>query len=162
LSYRSAEFALLIELLKEGICDSRRYGCDASGIGGRSCRRSSISGDRRCLGHLCVRDGKANRARTEVDSRFLALDFAPEAAAARRAVLAGDVIVEPMETTGVRGEEIEVPSAMVHHWRGAVLIPGITVAGWSHSCRTARRPRSRRTCWPRPSSSAGPTGCGYH
>ncbi len=59
---------------------------------------------------------------------FLALDFAPEAAAARRAVLAGDVVVEPMEATGLRGEEIGVPSAMVHHWRGAILIPGITVA----------------------------------
>jgi hypothetical protein len=58
---------------------------------------------------------------------FLALDFAPGAADARRSVLAGDVVVEPMETTGVRGEPIDVPSAMVHHWRGAVFIRGMTV-----------------------------------
>jgi hypothetical protein len=59
---------------------------------------------------------------------FLAMDFAPGAASARRAVLAGDVVVEPMETTGPRGEPIDVPSAMVHHWRGTVLIPRMTVA----------------------------------
>ena len=65
----------------------------------------------------------------ELESRrgFLALDFAPDAAAARRAVLSGEVVVEPMETTGAGGKAIDVPSAMVHHWRGAVLIPGMTV-----------------------------------
>jgi hypothetical protein len=59
---------------------------------------------------------------------FLALDFASGATAARQALLAGETVVEPVETTGARGEPIEVPSAMVHHWRGAVLIPGMTVA----------------------------------
>src|SRR5262245_11502970 len=51
---------------------------------------------------------------------FLALDFDANAASARHSVLAGEVVVEPMETVGVRGEELDVPSAMVHHWRGAV------------------------------------------
>ena len=60
---------------------------------------------------------------------FLALDFSPGAAAARRALLSGEVVVEPMETTGAHGEPIDVPSAMVHHWRGAVLIPRMTVTG---------------------------------
>jgi hypothetical protein len=59
---------------------------------------------------------------------FLALDFAPDAAAARRAVLAGGVVVEPMETTAGGGGSIDVPSAMVHHWRGAILIPRTTVS----------------------------------
>jgi len=59
---------------------------------------------------------------------FLALDFAPNADAARQAVLAGDVVVDAMDTRGARGESIDVPSAMVHHWRGAVFIPGMTVA----------------------------------
>jgi hypothetical protein len=58
---------------------------------------------------------------------FLALDFGSGAAAARQAVLSGEVVVEPMETTGPRGGPIDVPSAMVHHWRGAVLIPRMTV-----------------------------------
>lgn len=71
---------------------------------------------------------EARIAREVKSSRgFLALDFGSGAAAARRAVLSGEVVVEPMETTGGRGEPIEVPSAMVHHWRGAVLIPRMTV-----------------------------------
>jgi hypothetical protein len=43
-------------------------------------------------------------------------------------VLAGDVVVDEMETHDARGQAIEVPGAMVHHWRGAVLIPRMTVA----------------------------------
>src|SRR5215468_11267203 len=71
---------------------------------------------------------EARIARELKSSRgFLALDFAAGASEARRALLAGDVVVEPMETTGLRGEPIEIPSAMVHHWRGAVLIPRLTV-----------------------------------
>jgi hypothetical protein len=58
---------------------------------------------------------------------FLAMDFAPEATAGRRALLAGEVVVEPMETKGADGTPIAVPSAMVHHWRGAVLIPRMTL-----------------------------------
>jgi hypothetical protein len=59
---------------------------------------------------------------------FLALDFAPESAAARRAVLAGEIVVESMETTGAGGAPLDVESAMVHHWRGAILIPRMTVS----------------------------------
>jgi hypothetical protein len=59
---------------------------------------------------------------------FLALDFAPNAAVARQALLAGEVVVDEMETHDARGETIDVPSAMVHHWRGAVLIPKMTVS----------------------------------
>jgi hypothetical protein len=58
---------------------------------------------------------------------FLALDFAPDPSAARRALLSGDVVVDSMTTTGARSQAIDVPSALVHHWRGAVLIPKMTV-----------------------------------
>ena len=46
----------------------------------------------------------------------------------RRALLAGDVIVRAMEASRNNGRPIEVPSARVEHWLGAVLIPGITAA----------------------------------
>jgi len=48
--------------------------------------------------------------------------------AAPRDVLAGEVVVEPMRTLDERGELISVPSALVHHWRGAVFIPHMTAA----------------------------------
>jgi hypothetical protein len=72
---------------------------------------------------------EARIARELKSSRgFLALDFGSGAAESRRALLSGEIVVEPMETTGARGEPIDVPSAMVHHWRGAVLIPRMTVS----------------------------------
>ncbi len=59
---------------------------------------------------------------------FLALDFAPGAPAARQSLRAGGIVVEPMTTAGSGGEPIDVPSALVHHWRGAILIPHMSVA----------------------------------
>jgi hypothetical protein len=56
--------------------------------------------------------------------RFLAQDFASDAAGKRQALRGGAILVERVEATGARGEAITVPSALVHHWRGAVFIPG--------------------------------------
>jgi hypothetical protein len=53
---------------------------------------------------------------------FLALDFARAAGPARNALLAGDLVVEPMS-----GTALDAPSAHVEHWRGAVFIPGTNV-----------------------------------
>lgn len=61
------------------------------------------------------------------DSRFLVLDFAPDAAAARQALASGAVLVRRMEARADSGRVLEVPAALVHHWRGAVLIPGADV-----------------------------------
>ncbi len=71
--------------------------------------------ERRIAGELTARD------------RFLSLDFTPEAAADRRALLAGEVVVHPADTVDTSGEDIDVPSALVHHWRGAVFVPHATV-----------------------------------
>ena len=71
-----------------------------------------------------------SRIARELASRrgFLAVDFVRNAAVERRDVLAGGVIVEKMETADAEGRKIDVPSALVHHWRGAVFIPNATVA----------------------------------
>jgi hypothetical protein len=55
--------------------------------------------------------------------RFLAQDFLATADADRRAVLAGAIVVSPVETLDGGAREIDVPYAMVHHWRGAVFLP---------------------------------------
>ena len=52
---------------------------------------------------------------------FLVLDFGRAASAERSALLAGELVVEPMS-----GASPGAPSARVEHWRGAVFIPGIT------------------------------------
>jgi hypothetical protein len=60
-------------------------------------------------------------------SGFLVMDFVEDAAADRRATLGGTVVVQRMETIDARDRRTIVPSALVHHWRGDVLIPGVTV-----------------------------------
>ncbi len=60
--------------------------------------------------------------------KFLALDFGPAAQRERRAVLAGALVTTKMDTVDGGGRGLGVPSALVHHWRGAVLIPGVTLA----------------------------------
>jgi hypothetical protein len=61
--------------------------------------------------------------------RFLSLDFTSSAAADHRALLAGQVVVHDIESLDTSGEGIDIPSALVHHWRGAVFVPHATVDG---------------------------------
>jgi hypothetical protein len=67
---------------------------------------------------------EAEQARSNA---FLALDLTPTATADRRAVLAGQRVIHRVAATRANGEAIAVPSALVHHWRGAVLVRGMTV-----------------------------------
>ena len=59
--------------------------------------------------------------------RFLALDFAASAVADRAAILAGEMPVAEAHSLKPNGSVLEVPDAWVHHWRGAVLIPRVTL-----------------------------------
>lgn len=59
--------------------------------------------------------------------RFLVLDTQRAAAADRQALMAGALVIRHMETTDAAGDDLEVPAAMVHHWRGAVLLRGTTI-----------------------------------
>jgi hypothetical protein len=59
--------------------------------------------------------------------RFLGLDFAPDAGAARRTVESGAVRVQRLDARADSGRVLDVPAAVVQHWRGAILIPGARV-----------------------------------
>lgn len=58
---------------------------------------------------------------------FLAMDFLPSARAERAAAIGGQLPVARMTSRGREGRTIEVPDGMVHHWRGAVLVPGASL-----------------------------------
>jgi len=60
--------------------------------------------------------------------RFLGVDFDSDAASERAAVLGGQVLVRRLEVSGADGRSIDVPSARVHHWRGVIFVPGVTLA----------------------------------
>lgn len=66
---------------------------------------------------------------------FLALDFAPNAAAERRTLSGGELVVEPMA-----GGEFNAPAARIEHWRGAVLLRGITATRLVDELETAPPP----------------------
>src|SRR5438105_13572573 len=53
---------------------------------------------------------------------FLALDTVNDE---RSALRSGAIVVGPVTSVDETGQSIDVPHAMVHHWRGAVLLRGI-------------------------------------
>lgn len=77
------------------------------------------------------RAGEANRP-----DRFLAMAFAPQAPDDFRRLQSGEVVVSIAEATGRDGRTLTVPAAAVHHWRGAVFVPGATVGAILHALHT--------------------------
>lgn len=68
---------------------------------------------------------EAHRGRSGTSNRFLVLD-AQDDGRERRAVLGGDVVVRSVDAPPMRRDP-SLPGASVHHWRGAVFLPGTTV-----------------------------------
>jgi hypothetical protein len=62
-------------------------------------------------------------------TRFLRLDFkTPEdRARIRKALSAGRVFVEEVNTKDAHGKEIKAEDAMIHHWYGSILVPNVTL-----------------------------------
>lgn len=58
---------------------------------------------------------------------FLVLDTVRDSADERRRILAGDRIVRSMDAVDASNRSIDVPNALVHHWRGAVFLRGATL-----------------------------------
>lgn len=59
--------------------------------------------------------------------RFLAIDFEKDAAPQRARVLAGTVLVEEVPPATDNGRPVDVPSALVHDWRGTIFIAGVSL-----------------------------------
>jgi hypothetical protein len=62
-------------------------------------------------------------------SRFLRVDFmnSDDSQKVQAALKAGKVYVDKMKTTDSSGKDIDVPDGMIHHWYGAIFVPGIRV-----------------------------------
>ena len=58
---------------------------------------------------------------------FLVQDFDQASRSSRAAVQRGDILVSEMQTLQPDGMPIEVPGGAIHHWRGAILIEGVTL-----------------------------------
>jgi len=78
--------------------------------------------------HAYVAAAEARIARELAEGRrFLVQDFDPGSDRARARLLAGDVLVSEMSAADAAGDRIDVPSGMIHHWRGAIFVPGVTL-----------------------------------
>lgn len=73
--------------------------------------------------------------------RFLVMDTDPTRVADRRALSSSELIVRGMTATE-DGGTIEVPSGLVHHWRGAVLLPNVSLAQLLARLESAAPPTS--------------------
>ena len=78
--------------------------------------------------YIAATDRRITRELSATTPQFLAQDFTASADADRRALLNGSIVITPVETLDDHAREIDVPYAMVHHWRGAVFLPRQRVA----------------------------------
>jgi len=76
---------------------------------------------------------KATEVRIEKElsrsENFLYVDGLPEPRRAQvRAMLQrGEILMEPLKTRDASGREMKAPDALIHHWIGAVFIPGASL-----------------------------------
>jgi hypothetical protein len=63
------------------------------------------------------------------DEGFVVMDFLTpaERSAIRETLQSGGVHVQKLETRDVEGRVIEVPGGMIHHWYGAIFVPGVNL-----------------------------------
>ncbi|MBN2243132.1 MAG: hypothetical protein JW793_10615 [Acidobacteria bacterium] len=67
----------------------------------------------------------------ESEKGFLAGDFTENVKdkSERNKVLSGEIPVAAMESTGENATRIEISRGRIHHWRGAIFVPGVTLGG---------------------------------
>jgi hypothetical protein len=63
-------------------------------------------------------------------AQFLYIEGLPEARRleASASLKAGEVLMERLKTSDQTGQEIKTPDGLIHHWLGAVFIPGATLS----------------------------------
>lgn len=101
-------------------------------------RPESLDGWRRYVAAVETR-----RARDLTRGAFFVMDTGPDAGAERRALRRGEYVVREMDAVDDRGQGIEVDGAMVHHWRGAVFLPGTNLDALLKKLETEAPPPSR-------------------
>jgi hypothetical protein len=60
---------------------------------------------------------------------FFALDFTPDARTDRAQALSGVIQIAEVQPRASNGEPFPVPDGSITHWRGSVLVPGVTLDG---------------------------------
>jgi hypothetical protein len=73
-----------------------------------------------------------NRRQSELESDegFLFGDFLPSPGNSefQEQIRSGNIFIQKMETLDEEGKTIKIPDGMVHHWYGAVFVPGVELS----------------------------------
>ena len=90
---------------------------------------------------------------------FLVSDHTDDRDAARDAITKGAIPIGTLSTVDRFGRTLEVPGGTIAHWRGAVLLPGMSLDSvlLQTCCEAERKPTC---CGPQP--VPGACGCGGH
>src|SRR5213594_3613735 len=88
-----------------------------------------LATEKRIEQELAGRPDRPDRPDRRDRSKFLRMDFmaASQNAVVRNALRGGTVYVERMKTLDSNGGEIPLEDGMIHHWYGAIFVPGITL-----------------------------------
>lgn len=63
------------------------------------------------------------------DNGYFVVDFLPldEAAQCQETIRAGETCILKMDTLDGNGDDVEIPSGLVHHWLGSLFIPDVSL-----------------------------------
>jgi hypothetical protein len=70
---------------------------------------------------------RIDRELASAGGRFLAGEFDASGRVDLRSLRAGEIVVVEIESRDEAGRSIPVPAGLVHHWRGTVFLPGVTL-----------------------------------
>lgn len=73
------------------------------------------------------------------DGGFLVQDFDPNGAAVRSELVDGAIYITEMTSRGDDGSKIQVPGGAIHHWRGGIFIPGLSLNDVLHGVQSPLR-----------------------
>jgi hypothetical protein len=78
-------------------------------------------------GYVAATEARIARELAEDRGRFFAQDFADRVPRERTRALAGELPLAEMRTMDGSGRPLPVTDATIVHWRGTILIPGVTL-----------------------------------
>ncbi len=120
---RATRFPLLIRLLAAAALFDTLLAADA--FAAKLLPAASEAWNR----YLAWADAKVNRELAD-PTRFLIQDFLSpqEKASVDRQIESGAIVVQRVRNVIPPGQKLQLPDAAIHHWWGAVLVPGMKLA----------------------------------
>jgi hypothetical protein len=119
MSHRAARHRRTLPLTAVGIC----FVVARASVGAATLKPESVVA---WTAYIAATERRLADERGE-SARFLGIDFEQDASTRRGQILAGKVLITEVPPPTDNGRPVDVPSALVHDWRGAVFIQGVSL-----------------------------------